>query len=299
VRQRPIPRPSRTLLSKHYGKIGMAALLVIGGRLLGQSPYGAAVAKRAPAMITIALFAGLILLWAMRHRLHRLLWDNPESYYGKAFLSFMDRPGIGAILGFIVLIRSGEYMLSSMYSPFMVDLGLKAHYGWISAGVGLPASIVGAMVGGWLISRAGLKRVIWPFLLLQNLTNVIYMVLGLHFAGVIAINTGNPHPEPASLALLASVASVHGFDQFAGGLGTAVLMTFLMRICRPEFKASHYAIGTGLMSVSGLYAGVVSGFLTAWLGYGLFFGISFLVSIPGMAMVFFLPIQEGKDVGRE
>ncbi len=297
VQQRPIPRPSRTLFSKHYGKISMAALLVIGGRLLGQSPYGAAVAKRAPAMITIALFAGLILLWAMRHRLHRLLRDNPESYYGKAFLSFMDRPGIGAILGFIVLIRSGEYMLSSMYSPFMVDLGLKTHYGWISAGVGLPASIVGAMVGGWLISRAGLKRVIWPFLLLQNLTNVIYMVLALHFAGVIAINTGNANPEAASLALLASVASVHGFDQFAGGLGTAVLMTFLMRICRPEFKASHYAIGTGLMSVSGLYAGVVSGFLTAWLGYGLFFGISFLVSIPGMAMVFFIPIQEGTAAG--
>jgi PAT family beta-lactamase induction signal transducer AmpG len=296
--QRPIPRPSWPFLKKHYGVIGLTVLIIIGGRFLGQTPYGAAVAKRAPAMITITLFAGLILLWAMRHRLHRLLTDNPESFYGKSFLSFMDRPGIGTILGFIVLIRSGEYMLSSMYSPFMVDMGLKAHYGWISAGVGLPCSIVGAMVGGWLISRLGLKRVIWPFLLLQNLTNVVYMALALHFAGVVAVNTGNPTPAPASLALLVSVASVHGFDQLAGGLGTAVLMTFLMRICRPEFKASHYAIGTGLMSISGLYAGVVSGFLTAWLGYGLFFGISFLVSIPGMAMVFFIPLQ-GRTGGGE
>lgn len=292
TQHRPMPRPSWSFCKKHLGAITLVALLILGGRLLGQTPYGAALANRAPALISLTLFAGLILLWGLRHRLHRLLVDNPDAFYARSFLTFMDRPRIGSILGFIILIRSGEYMLSSMYSPFIVDLGLKAHYGWISAGVGLPCSIAGAMIGGWLISKKGLGRVIWPFLLLQNLTNVIYMVLALHFADVIAVNTANPHPGPASLSLLVSVATVHGFDQFAGGLGTAVLMTFLMRICRPEFKASHYAIGTGLMSLSGLYAGVVSGFLTAWLGYGLFFGVSFLASIPGMAMVFFIPTQE-------
>ena len=88
------------------------------------------------------------------------------------------------------------------------------------------------------------------------------------------------------------VALVHGFDQFAGGLGTAVLMTYLMRICNQEFKAAHYAIGTGLMSVSGLYAGVMSGFLASWVGYGYFFGLSFLMSIPGIIMVFYIPFFE-------
>ena len=297
VQRRPLPRPSWRFCKQHQAKIALVTLLIIGGRLLGETPYGAALTSRAPALITLTLFAGLLLLWTLRHRLHRLLKDNPEGFYGRSFLSFMDRPGIGAILGFIILIRSGEYMLSSMYSPFIVDLGLKAHYGWISAGVGLPCSIAGAMAGGWLISRQGLHRVIWPFLLLQNLTNVIYMLLALRFAEVIAVNTGNPTPEAASVFLLTSVATVHGFDQFAGGLGTAVLMTFLMRVCRPEFKASHYAIGTGLMSLSGLYAGVVSGFLTAWLGYGLFFGVSFLVSIPGMAMVLFIPKQGDEERG--
>lgn len=289
---RPIPRPSRSFCQRHLGTLAIIALLIIGGRSLGLARYGTILAKYAPAIITLGLFVGLIFLWCLRHRLHQLLIDNPDNYYGKSFLSFIDRPQIGTILGFIILIRTGEYMLSGMYSPFMVDMGLKTHYGWISAGVGLPCSIIGAMLGGWLISRTSLKKMIWPFLLLQNLTNVIYMVLALHFANVVAINTGNPNPEPAGLSLLVSVALVHGFDQFAGGLGTAVLMTFLMRICHPEFKASHYAIGTGLMSLSGLYAGVVSGFLTSWLGYGLFFGISFLLSIPGMAMVFFIPIQE-------
>jgi PAT family beta-lactamase induction signal transducer AmpG len=294
---RPMPKPSWSFCKKHLSKVILLAILIIEARYLGLARYGTILANNSPAIITSSLFVGLIVLWCLRRRLHRLLLDNPDSYYGRSFLSFIDRPQIGAILGFIILIRTGEYMFSSMYSPFLVDLGLKAHYGWISAGVGLPCSIIGAMVGGWLISRTSLKKMIWPFLLLQNLTNVIYMLLALHFAGVVAINTANPNPAPASIALLASIALAHGFDQFVSGLGTAVLMTFLMRICRPEFKASHYAIGTGLMSLSGLYAGVVSGFLTAWLGYGLFFGISFLLSIPGMAMVFFIPIQEADERG--
>ena len=291
--QRPLPRFSWSFCHRHSVKILTLGALIVGGRLLlSQSRYSAAINSKLPAIISLSLFAGLIILWLCRHHFHRLLRDNPDSYYGQSFLTFIDRQGIGPILAFIILIRTGEYMLSSMYSPFMIDLGLKTHYGWISAGVGLPCSIAGAMIGGWLISRTSLRKMIWPFLLLQNLTNVIYMLLALQFAGVIALNTGNPAPVPASVSLLAAISLVHGFDQFAGGLGTAVLMTFLMRICRPEFKASHYAIGTGLMSLSGLYAGMASGFLTAWLGYGLFFGISFLLSIPGMTMVFFIPIQE-------
>jgi PAT family beta-lactamase induction signal transducer AmpG len=292
--QRPIPTPSWTFIKRHSTKILLTTGLILGGRLLGQSQYGEALSRRAPAFISLSLFTGLILLWCFRHHFHRLLLHNPKSFYGQSFLSFIDRPGIGVIVGFIILIRTGEYMLSSMYSPFIVDLGLKSHYGWISAGVGLPCSIAGAMIGGWLISRTSLKKMIWPFLLLQNLTNIAYMVLALQFADTIAINTANQAPLPASINLLFAIALTHGFDQFAGGLGTAVLMTFLMRICRPEFKASHYAIGTGLMSISGLYAGLASGFLTAWLGYGLFFGISFLLSIPGMALVFFIPIQENE-----
>ena len=58
-----------------------------------------------------------------------------------------------------------------------------------------------------------------------------------------------------------SVVCVHAFDQFAGGLGTAVLISFSMRACSERFKAAHFAIGTGLMNVSGVLAGVAIDFL--------------------------------------
>jgi len=245
-----------------------------------------------PSAIGLGLLAALAALWLARARIKAAILRDPESFYAKAFLSFMDREGIGSILAFILLIRTGEYMLSAMYSPFMVDVGLKVHYGWISAGIGLPASIAGALAGGYLIARRGLGAMAMPFLLLQNGSNLVYMALALSLRNMLAVNTGNPAPMPLSTGQICAVAAVHGFDQFAGGLGTAVLMTFLMRICDRRHKAAHYAIGTGLMSVSGLYAGVLSGFVAAWCGYGYFFGISFLASVPGMVILRRVPLLE-------
>jgi MFS transporter, PAT family, beta-lactamase induction signal transducer AmpG len=237
----------------------------------------------------IGLLLALILLALFREKIKTLLLGNKESFYARAFMAYMDRGGMAVVLAFIILMRTGESMLSSMVSPFMVDLGIKVHYGWISGGVGLPFSILGAMAGGWMISTYSLGRTIWPFLLAQNLTNLVYMALGLHLSPYLALNTGAQEITSIGSGNLFFVALVHAFDQFAGGLGTSVLVTFLMRTCLPDFKAAHFAIGTGLMNLSGVLAGVIGGFLAERVGYGYFFGISFLASIPGMALIPFVP----------
>jgi PAT family beta-lactamase induction signal transducer AmpG len=240
-----------------------------------------------PRAIGLGLLLTLLLMAAFRKKLAAVMTRDPDSFYGKAFLTFMDRKKIGLILAFIVLVRSGEFMVSSMVSPFIVDLGIATHYGWISGGVGIPFSIIGALLGGWLISRFSLKKMIWPFLLAQNLTNVVYMLLAKGLASFLAVNTGAAHLTPLGTGNLLLVAAVHGFDQFASG--PAVLTTYLMRICKMEFKAAHFAIGSGLMSLGGIVAGVSSGFIASWLGYSGMFGISFLVSLPGMLLLFFIP----------
>jgi PAT family beta-lactamase induction signal transducer AmpG len=245
--------------------------------------------------VGVALLITLILLTLFRNRIKRVLLSDRNSFYSRAFMAYMDREKIGAALAFIILMRTGESMLASMASPFMVDLGIKVHYGWISGGVGLPFSILGAMIGGWMISRYSLKKTIWPFLLAQNLTNVIYMLLALNLRKYIILNTGADVVTPIGNLNLLTVVSVHAFDQLAGGLGTAVLVTFLMRTCLPEFKAAHFAIGTGLMNISGVLSGVVSGYLAEWLGYGYFFGISFLASIPGMVLILFSPFLDSEN----
>ncbi len=283
---------SRTLLN-----IALAAALVAGLYFFFNSAQYRGWAEATPILrelnfpraVGLGLLLALLLMAVFRKRLTAVLTRNPESFYGRAFLTFMDQEKIGLVLAFIVLVRSGEFMVSSMVSAFAVDLGIKNHYGWIAGGIGLPASIAGALIGGWMISRFGLKRVIWPFLLAQNLTNVAYMLLANGLGSYLAVNTGAAQPVFMGAGNLALVAGVSLFEQFASGLGTAVLTTFLMRLCKMEFKAAHFAIGSGLMSLGGIVAGVSSGFIASWLGYSGMFLVSFLISIPAMVLLFWVP----------
>ncbi|RJX27020.1 MAG: MFS transporter [Desulfurivibrio sp.] len=244
-------------------------------------------------LVGLLLLFSLLLLVPLRTRLMAGIRKRPDSIFARSFLSFIDRDRITVIILFIICLRVGEFMLSSMVGPLFIDAGLKEHYGWISGAVGLPCSIVGAMAGGWLIARKGLRKVIWPFLLAQNLTNLVYMLLAFHLLGYGTRIIGGVAADAATNILL--TCGVVAFDNLAGGLGTAVLMTFLMGLCKGDFKAAHYAIGTGLMSVAGVYAGSFSGFLVEWFGYALFFGLSFVFSLPAMALISFLPWQEVED----
>ncbi len=245
--------------------------------------------------VGILLLLVLIVVAVFSKKIKRLLTKDPDSNYSKAFLAFVDRKGIGVMLSFIILLRVGEWMLSTMQVPFIVDLGIKIHYGWMASFIALPASIVGAMVGGWAIHKYGMKKTIWPFILLQNFTNVLYMLMAFYLSDFIVVNTGVMDPVGIGTSNLVLMSGMLAFDQFSGGLGTAVLMTYLMRICVTEYKATHYAIGSGLMNLGGMFTGVSSGFLAGWLGYAWTFGISFLVSIPGMILIAFLPNYEDKN----
>jgi len=76
--------------------------------------------------------------------------------------------------------------------------------------------------------------------------------------------------------------TVHGIDNFTSGLGTSVLTVFLLRICLPQYKAAHYAIASGLMSVFGILGGVYAGQCAQHFGYALTYLVSFGASVPGL-----------------
>ncbi|MBP7434011.1 hypothetical protein KA996_10750, partial [bacterium] len=69
--------------------------------------------------------------------------STPNSFlnFKKAFSTFFKRENIVHIVMFIVFLRAGEYLLGLMRGPFMVDLGIKVHIGWISGGIAIPATI--------------------------------------------------------------------------------------------------------------------------------------------------------------
>jgi len=229
-----------------------------------------------PGWIALTLLAVLLVLLAFRRPIQRRIAAS-QSYYGAAFVQFLARDKVGRILAFVVLFRTGESFLQKMKWPFLNDVLAMSlrDYGTINGTLGVIASFVGTFLGGLLISRHGLKRWLWPFVLAQNTTNLLYAVLA--WAGA------------SGSVGLGFITTMMTIEHFGEGLGTAVFMVYLMRCCDPQHKAAHMAILTALMSISFTFAGVASGFLVVQMGYFYYFVFTFVASMPGMALIFILP----------
>lgn len=225
------------------------------------------------ALVALGLPAALLLtlglLFARRRRL-----AGSKSLFARAFVDFLGQEQVRRILAFVILFRAGDSLLLKMRYPFLKQAGMTLEqYGWASGTLGVVASFGATLAGGWLVSRHGLRRWIWPMTLGQNVLNLLYVPLALLDA-------------PVSLTWLVLVVTL---EAFGSGLGTAAFMVYLMRCCRPEFKAAHMAILTALMSLSFTVAGVTSGFLASWLGYAWYFAISFVATVPSMLLIPWLP----------
>jgi MFS transporter, PAT family, beta-lactamase induction signal transducer AmpG len=80
------------------------------------------------------------------------------------------------------------------------------------------------------------------------------------------------------------------FDNFAGTMGTAVFVAFLMSLCAKEVSATQYALLTSLSSVGLRVFGWTGGIIVEEFGWAGFFVATALMAIPGLLMVPFLPI---------
>ncbi len=88
------------------------------------------------------------------------------------------------------------------------------------------------------------------------------------------------------------MATLITIEQLGAGLGNAALAVFIMRTTKASFKAAHFAIGTGLMNIVGTMAGVFPGFLASAVGFPIFFGLTFLLTLPNMALIPWLSVAQ-------
>ncbi len=199
----------------------------------------------------------------------------------EAFQSYLAQPGIVWSLAFILLFRAGDAMMFAMVTPFLNHLG----YGLVARGiltgtVGTVTGIGGALLGGLIISRWGLKKALFPLTFIQSLAIPAYAWLA--WAG------------PSIWWVGLTIA----FEQAAAGLGTAVLMVFLMQRCQENYQATHFAIGSALMSVAATVVGGFSGFLAAKVGFVVFFLLAFVAAIPSLGLALTMPKIIFKDSAR-
>lgn len=207
--------------------------------------------------------------------------DTPKINWFDAFKTYFTQYKIGWIVAYILLFRLGDAFMLKMASPFLMDKTEKgglaistAEIGKLYGTVGVFFLLIGGIVGGYLIAKQGLKKWMWPMAIIQNSAILLYALLAMY----------QPSLEWTYMA--------NSFEQLSYGMGVSAYTVFLMRTVRPEYKASHYAITTAFMAAGMLIPGVLSGYLETWMGYQNYFLMSFLASLPGLATLFFLPIEE-------
>jgi PAT family beta-lactamase induction signal transducer AmpG len=267
--------------------VALPVLLVLGAVVAGLWAMGWKVPERVagltiPGWTAILLLGAVLALVAGLDPLRRRLATS-EAPYARAFVTWLDQPRIGVILAFVVTYRLGESALLAMGYPALSDCGLtRGQYGLAYGTCGIASAIAGGLLGGWLIARHGLRRAIWPLVLAQNLPNFLYAFVTWRLGSA---------PEGTVLAssTVAWVTGLVGLEAFGAGMGTSVFMVFLMRTTRPAFRSAHMAIATGVMNVASALAGVGSGFLASRTGFPVFFALTFLAAVPGMACIPFLP----------
>ena len=187
------------------------------------------------------------------------------------FLEFAGRFGLRRallILSFIVVYRMGDALVNNMTTPFLLQTGFsQTDVGTVQGGMGLLATILGIVVGGALLSRMGIYNSLWVFGLFQAGSNLVYLALA---------RAGQNYPL---------MVGTINFEYFSVGLGTAAFVAFLMSLCNHRFTATQYALLSSLMAVSRDVMAAPSGRLAEATGWPVFFLISFIVALPGLAML--------------
>ncbi|WP_058087335.1 MFS transporter [Aquabacterium parvum] len=196
-----------------------------------------------------------------------------------AWVALLARPGMLAVLVFILLFKLGDAAMGFMVKPFWVDAGFTpAQIGLVSVNVGLGLSIAGGLAGGWYVDRAGIFKGLWVLGLAQALSNLGYAAA----ASVV------PHALPgaevsANHQMVVYAASA--LESFTGGLGTGAFLAFLMGITDKRRATTEYAILSSIFAFSRAVAGWAGGLGVEQMGYSAFFLLTFFLSFPAYALL--------------
>jgi PAT family beta-lactamase induction signal transducer AmpG len=275
-----------------FYRIGMVAgqggLVVLAGwlerRMTVTHAWSIAFGVSAAAFIAFALY-------------HQLLLPRPEEDRAAdvadvtgvlrrlldVFALFFKKEGIVVIVAFLLLYRFAEAQLVKLISPFLLDprsaggLGLSTEALGLTYGtVGVLALVVGGVLGGWVISRHGLKAWLWPMVLAIHLPDLAYVLLS--------------QLQPSGYALVNVLVAV---EQFGYGFGFTAYALFMIKVSEGPYKTAHFALCTGLMALGMMLPGLFSGAIQHALGYRGFFLWVMVSTVPGFLVAALVRVDPG------
>jgi len=242
--------------------------------------------------LAFAAMAGLFLCLGAYHTaiLPRPAPDRPGNTetlakffaeFFATFKAFFEKPKIVLLLCFLLFYRFGEAQLLKVAPLFVkharVDGGLgltTEQFGTFYSTIGVLALLLGGITGGILVSRYGLRRWLWPMVVVMHLPDAVFIYLS--------------YARPESLPFIGGCVAL---EQFGYGFGFTAYMLYMIYIARGKHATAHYAICTGFMALGVMLPGLWSGKLQEMLGYQHFFIWVMLATIPGFIVTALIPLD--------
>ena len=268
------------------GLVWFAGFLYEGFSAVGAATFDAYVRSWT---VVLAILCGLLVLLGVYHvralpagggAAERHSLRDGLSGLKEVVGAFFQKKHIWYYLGFIILYRLGEGFVMKIVPLFLKadtasgGLGLTnqqigLYYGTFGAG----AFLLGSLLAGYYIAHRGLRRTLFILCCIFNIPFAVYALLAWL--------------QPQSMWLVGGGIVV---EYFGYGFGFVGLTLFMMQQVAPgRHQMAHYAFASGIMNLSVMLTGAVSGYLSDALGYGMFFLAVMLATVPAFLVTWFVP----------
>lgn len=176
------------------------------------------------------------------------------------------------ILVLVAVYRISDIAMGVMANPFYLDfMGFsKTQVADVTKVFGFFMTILGSMVGGVLVVRYGVRRILLAGAIMTAATNLLFVVLAQY---------------PPDIKLLALVVSA---DNLSGGIANVALIAWLSSMTSASFTATQYALFSSLMTLPGKFLGGFSGIVVADFGYAQFFLVAGVMGVPAILLVLYI-----------
>ena len=201
---------------------------------------------------------------------------------GGPLKELFSRPGVLGLLALIVFYKIGDAVAASLQTAFLIGgLGFSVSEVGYVKGLGLAATLIGALAGGVAMAKLGMVRSLLIFGLLQAVSNLGFMWLAWMGKSYAALTT--------SILI----------ENVTGGMGTAAFVALIMSLCDHRYTATQFALLSSLEALGRVFSGRPSADLVELVGWAQFFFWSFLIALPGIWLVWALRAQLHQEAGRD
>ena len=172
------------------------------------------------------------------------------------------------LLALISSYRISDIVLGVIANVFYLDLGFsKAQIADVTKVFGIAMTLLGALVGGVLVTRFGVMRILFIGAVLAAATNLLFALLA---------QTG---PDIRMLMMVVAM------DNLSAGLASAAFVAYLSNLTNVSYSATQYALFSSIMLLFPKFIGGFSGVLVDSIGYSGFFTMTAAMGLPVLLLV--------------